>query len=257
MNNRPIQVVVLFFVILLGVIVFFSYEMVQKERQSTLRKEGELAAKVSELSQSRSQITILTQEKSELMDKITSLESSITQHEENIKSLSEQVERLNQAKESLQSELLGKNSQTSQLTRKILMLESGKEEFMQTIHQLEEQKKELENQVRGSSSTTGDAQLPGGAATLNSVDLGQIIVRTDLGLRAQVEQVNTAYNFVVLNVGLKNGMKKGDIVNIVRDDVLIAKAVIQQVREDSSAAILLPEWVKKPIEKGDLVTRFS
>ena len=86
------------------------------------------------------------------------------------------------------------------------------------------------------------------------VDLGRIILHRSDNQPAAVEHVNTLYGFIVLSAGTRDGLHKDSIVNITRNNRLVAKAVIKKIREEAASAVTLPEWTREEIRVGDLVS---
>mgnify|MGYP001593397747 FL=1 len=68
--------------------------------------------------------------------------------------------------------------------------------------------------------------------------------------------MHQVYDFVVIDAGERDGIREGSVMNIVRRNALIGKAVVRHARPGVSAAVLLPEWKKALVEKGDLITKF-
>jgi len=65
--------------------------------------------------------------------------------------------------------------------------------------------------------------------------------------------VNREFNFVVVNLGTKDGMQIGTKMNIFRSDKKIGSAQVERVYENMSAATLLAEEQKGQIKEGDRI----
>jgi hypothetical protein len=76
----------------------------------------------------------------------------------------------------------------------------------------------------------------------------------DTRSEAYVIGYNKAYNFITLNMGSKDGLKKNVTVAVVRDGKLVAKARIKQLRESVAAATVLPGTLRSDIQAGDQIT---
>jgi hypothetical protein len=70
---------------------------------------------------------------------------------------------------------------------------------------------------------------------------------------AQVINYNRTYNFITLNLGTRDGLKKNMQVSIVRDGKLVAKATVKQIRDAVSAAAVIPDSMRSEIRAGDRV----
>ncbi len=71
---------------------------------------------------------------------------------------------------------------------------------------------------------------------------------------ARVVSVNTAYHFVTLDAGSRDGLRDDMVLSILRDGKIIAKARVKQLREAVSAASLLPEFIQTEIRPGDQIS---
>jgi len=72
---------------------------------------------------------------------------------------------------------------------------------------------------------------------------------------AKVIEVNPNYFFIVFNAGFKDGVAPNSIVSVSRHGCLVGKVTASKVRDDISAAVILPEWrTKDGIRVGDIVS---
>lgn len=240
-----------------------------RESEVKLRKgvEAELSAKTVELSNTQAKIEALGIERAELesshLQKIGLLELKLKELEEGSRFMTDQLERLGKEKEQLTLDNLKNQKKISTLTKK--------------IHKIELERIELQSQLKkfsGGSSSLGDPAASANAAlrkyndsvasaagefaekpAIDPVKLGQIVVQKSSGYAARVEHVNPLYGFIVFNAGTIDGLKQGSVVNVVRDKRLIGRAVVEQARDKSSAATLLPEWTTEKVEAGDFISK--
>ncbi|MBI3316584.1 MAG: hypothetical protein HYZ85_01090 [Candidatus Omnitrophica bacterium] len=73
----------------------------------------------------------------------------------------------------------------------------------------------------------------------------------------QVLTINRKFNFVVVNVGLKDKVKMGSILEIQRAGKKIGKVQVEKVYENFSAAAVVEEPKDAPFKEGDLVGKIS
>lgn len=66
--------------------------------------------------------------------------------------------------------------------------------------------------------------------------------------------LNRQYNFLVTNLGSRQGLVLDDVVSIQRDGSEVAKARVEKLYEDYSAAYIIEEQSERPIQEGDVVT---
>ena len=70
--------------------------------------------------------------------------------------------------------------------------------------------------------------------------------------------VNRKFNFVVMNVGLKQGLKAGDQFTVLDGEAKVAKVEVEKLYDDFAAAKILEQFGDRALLKeGNLVTRAS
>lgn len=67
--------------------------------------------------------------------------------------------------------------------------------------------------------------------------------------------VNRQYNFAVVNLGSRHNLSLNDVLSIHRDGKEIAKARVEKLYEDYSAAYIIEERSEAPISEGDTVSQ--
>ena len=78
-------------------------------------------------------------------------------------------------------------------------------------------------------------------------------VELPVGLNGRVIAVDPKYDFVVLNIGEKQGVKEKGVMLVSRDSKLVAKVRITGVQPDRSIANIVPGWKLDEVMEGDLV----
>ena len=73
------------------------------------------------------------------------------------------------------------------------------------------------------------------------------------GLKGKVIAVDPKWDFVVLDIGGKQGVLERGEMLVSRDGKLVAKVRITRVEEDRSIANVLPEWKQADVRVGDVV----
>lgn len=76
-------------------------------------------------------------------------------------------------------------------------------------------------------------------------------------LEGKVLVVNRDFNFVVVNLGSKDGVKVGDQFSLWREGKAVAKAQVEKIYDAMAAATLLTEELKGQVKEGDQVRRIS
>lgn len=73
------------------------------------------------------------------------------------------------------------------------------------------------------------------------------------GLNGRIIAVDPRYDFVVLNIGEKQGVKENGVMLVSRDSKLVAKVRITGVQPDRCIANIVPGWKLDEVMEGDLV----
>jgi Skp family chaperone for outer membrane proteins len=73
------------------------------------------------------------------------------------------------------------------------------------------------------------------------------------GLNGQVVVVDPKYDFVVLNIGEKQGVVPNGVLLVSRDSKLVAKVRVTSVTPDRSIANIISGWKLGDVMEGDLV----
>ncbi|MDD5218818.1 MAG: hypothetical protein PHN49_03420 [Candidatus Omnitrophica bacterium] len=126
-------------------------------------------------------------------------------------------------------------------------------------NQTEEAIQEAQDKTAASSEAAQKEMTPAETAKPQSVAKPEIPPakkeETVPGAEAQVMTVNRKFNFVVVNMGLRNQLKMGDDLQIERDGKSVATVQVEKLYDSFAAAKILTESEKTPIQKGDTVRK--
>lgn len=78
-------------------------------------------------------------------------------------------------------------------------------------------------------------------------------VGTPEGLRGEIIQVNTDWNFVILNVGSAQGLTTNTEMLAHRGDEMIGRVRVSDVREAMAVAEIMSDWSRRSLQRGDNV----
>lgn len=263
MNNAKIWILVTGIVVIVsGFLLYSLARSKETEKASLMVKVQELTGRVGEVDRLRADLEKLKKEKADLESKgqteSSTFEIQLSDFKKNESLLKAKVDALTKEKESLTKYMENSNAIIAKLNKKIEALETELEQALQDASEDSSDRPAAPfvDPMNESPATAAHPEVLLGAklAEEEIVDLGRILVHPSTQEAARVEHVNPLYGFIVLSAGTNDGLRKDSVVNITRNNRLIAKAVIKKVREDVASAVTLPEWTREEIRVGDLIS---
>lgn len=119
---------------------------------------------------------------------------------------------------------------------------------------LEKKVKELEAKAQkvelGKIVVSPDQAAGQGAATMQAVPKQSSALP---GLEGKVLVINKDYNFVVTNLGKKDGIDVGDMFSVYHDSDYLGDVKIEKIHDSMSAAGFISDGVKEKVNEGDKV----
>lgn len=251
------------FLLIFGVSLYLLNNSRVAEQRVRLQKETELNKRTNELFEKEKAIADLNREKKEIEDMLMA-------RQKELEAVKADLARLEARYDADLSGLGELQAQNRQLLDQLNQSRGGIKEMEQKIQALQADKTALTAKLGQLEGAVGQRlmqsdveespdKIETNARLLESGDtvkLGKIIVQKNSGQVVRVRDINGVYGFVVIDAGSREGLAKESIINVIRDKRLIARAVIEQVKENSAAAIILPEWTRDEIRVGDVVSRF-
>lgn len=183
----------------------------------------------------------LQQEKAER----STLESSQVQMQAQSEALSEQVEQY--------QVVIGRLRE--QIENFIEERKDFKKEFDRNkieVANLEKKLQALEDSGRQLPSSAISASSPATTTSLSPSDT-PVVNSPAAGAEPQVLTVNKKFNFVVVNLGQRDGVKIGDELAIYRDENVIGRVQVEKLYDNFSAATILEEASNDEIQTSDVV----
>jgi len=234
-----------------------SIEVVEM-KQSTESLQLELGALKHEIES----IQVDLQHKTDMIDNI-SLELARTKNDK--KFVSDRVEKLNQENGGLRRQLKQLVSVKNALEKSIVRLTQEKDKIegqlgdtetviQSKIDEIWEIKDDLDRSIRSNQNKvpTSEVELP--PIVVNSSGqsaMGYPMGWGATGLNGRVISINESNNFVIVDIGEKDGIKLGASLSVYRDSKYIARLEVIQLRQDIAAADLKDQWSKVRI--GDII----
>ena len=166
--------------------------------------------------------------------------------------LKEQMVNIDKSKQKIKADLdgsVGKLSQYQELLKasqeKSKELEARLADLAQTNKSNETKIKELQASMKSYEKRTSEEQIAG-------VELGKIVVNPQGGA-GYILSVDTDAEFVVFNLGLKQGVKPDNVLSVYRGDKYLGDIKATRVQDEVSAADLIPPLSSGAIRKNDTV----
>ena len=261
MNNSKIWILITGIVAMVsGFLIYSTVKTKETDRSAFMAKIQDLQGKTTEMAKLQSDLEEIRKEKAALEAKaqsdIAALETQVADSKKNDAGLRSKVDVLTKEKESLAKYMENNNAIVGKLQKKNEALENEKKRLLDeslrksdSVPRFIDPMNEQPLEVRPSNTERGSR-----IAEEQVVDLGRIVIRQSTHQPAEVEHVNTLYGFIVLSAGTRDGLQKDSIVNVTRNNRLIAKAVVKKAREEAASAVTLPEWTREEIRVGDLIS---
>jgi len=104
--------------------------------------------------------------------------------------------------------------------------------------------KKIDKKLEDAGSKTAEA----------AVSLEPIVVTTPKKSSGKIMEVNKDYGFVIVNLGLDDGISIGDTLFVSRRNALLGKVLVEETAGKNSAAKILYKSLGDAVKKGDVVT---
>lgn len=261
----PILIVLLIISLSLAGGIFY---LLDKEQAKNLALQGELEetrAKYmkseSELQGANKRISTLDLELTEAESKIEAINNELGQ-EKIIRQ--EALAQIGQLKVDLEEQRGQKLDLEKQLNQAQDEAKKTKEQLDQLVSQkvdLESKIKELETKFQGVELGKIVVNPETGAVEAETQEAAEGLLKPEDGkskknIQAQTAQgkvlvINKDYNFVVINLGSKDGVEIGEVFSIYRNNKYIGEVKVEKVHDSMSAAGFLSTEIKGKIREGD------
>ena len=241
------MLVSLIIVPMLGISIFFYVDL-QKElvKIDSLKSQisyvsSERIGIVKNIESLRAQTEKLTHELRDYSGKIQAYEAEISKIETEKKGIA--FELTEAEKESLHSgnTLDSVIAQEAALKDELVRIQSDYQELVEALKYAGKEKSALEEELRSNMRQTKGIQLP------------KIVVKAASPAEGSIVEVSTEYNFFVIDMGKEHGVQIGDHLGIYRNNMLIAKALIENIYDDMSTIQVFSQWRDVDILIGDTV----
>ncbi len=246
---------IIIFIILILVSLSFTgavFYLLQKEKAKNLSlqegfnslkiKHDAAEAKLGEYKKTISQLELKLKDTQTNIDTLTgTLEQERKAKQEALGQVQQLKTDLGQQKElraNLETKLNQAQKDAEKTKAQLKEIESKKAQEAQTQQQTQDQGVELGTIVVGSEDSSVATEQPKEKAVTSS-------------LKGKVLVVNKDYNFVVINLGSKDGVSAGDVFALYHNDKYIGDIKVEKIHESMSAADFTSPAIKDVVSEGD------
>lgn len=232
----------------------------QQQLDDLMLKQRVTETKLEEHKKTISQLELQLKDAQTKIDALTAdLENETAQKQEALGQLQQLKADLEKQK-TLRSDL---ETKLSQIQKDVEKKQGQLKDLENKKGQLEAKIKDLETQMQQAQSQQAKAQGQEG------VELGTIVVgpegapvegtaqQSKSALEGKVLVVNKEYNFVVVNLGSKDGVNVDDIFSVYQSEKNIGDIKVAKVHDSMSAADFVSSSTKDQIKEGDRVVQRS
>ena len=219
----------------------------EKEKDELTKSKTELEGKVQELD---GKVTSLTDQAKQLSDDLAEEKRASTAARDAAATAKKQAEETRARLEAERREKLVLADDVSKAKQDAKRLQDELGALRQAKEALERRVKEM---MSGESApetivVTPKPETAGSSAAAPATP--QV-----LPAGSSVLVVNREFNFIVVNLGGKDGLKPGQFLEVLHGGKPIAKVQVERVYDNMTAANILPESSKGAIKEGDQVRR--
>jgi uncharacterized coiled-coil protein SlyX len=174
-------------------------------------------------------------------DKLTATEQELAQTKQELALAREEIAQLQQRLADTESKLAQANQRISELEGTVAELNADLEQKRADIAKLEEEKQALFDEK---------TQLE---VIIERMSKNEATGVMRPGLSGRIVAANPEWNFVVIDVGYKDGAKIAGEFIVHRNEQVVGRVRIVDIRERLSIANIKRDWQQMPIQEGDRV----
>ena len=282
-TGKTLTIFVVLIVVLLASSTSIGFFLYHKEADLRRSAETDLSASTdaqtklqTQLKEAQTRLTVLEDKNKEADGKINNLmdEAELNQglHKalktENA-SLKEALEAAKKEKEKVQSDLLDTDKRYKELQGLLKAEQDKSQELAKRVAQLEDAKERDDVKIQAmkadllpydqrppEAQIAGEVVPPRGtprSGDKGKVELDKIVVNPNDGTRGKVLSVDKDAEFIVCNIGLKQGIKAGDMLSVYRGEEYLGDVKVSRVQQEMAAADIVPPFSSRKVRKNDIV----
>ena len=217
----------------------------QEELDSLKIKQNAAETKLEEYKKTISQLDFKLKEAQTNIDTLSSTLEQETKAKQEALDQAQQLKTVLQQQKGLRADLETKLGQTQQDAEKA---QAQLKEIESKKAQLEAKLKDLEAQAQ---QAQGQQQTQAQGVELGTIVVGPETSSVSGQLEGKILVVNKDYNFVVINLGSKDGVNAGDAFALYHNNKYIGDIKVEKIHESMSAADFTSASIKDVVSEGD------
>lgn len=168
------------------------------------------------------------------------------------KSKLELRERLSKEIEAVQEKLKGMEKESEGKRSEVAALQVRFEEVQKKNTDLEAQLKDMTDGT--AARIVRNEILPiAGRTPEDKVNLDRIVVTPEGAKEGKVLNVDLDTEFLIFDIGAKNGIKPGDVMSVYRGKAYLGDIKVSRVQDEMAAADFIPPFSSRKVRKNDQV----
>ncbi len=249
------------------------------EELENLLREKEIARKEAlqkklELEMKLSQLDLQNQELRRQLDyahrMIDLLSRDFVREKENRRAMKKLLDKIEKENQAIKEKVIGLTKSETYLQKKLSKTQQEKEMLRRHLEDMDTVIRESIEQIASLTDKMKEMKIDSvkDLSKAKVVDLPPIVVgekdaKTDSGrivaneseirTEGKILNVNEAHNFVVINLGRKDGVVEGMEFDVVRNDKKIARVKVRMLKDDVCAADIVKLYGSSEIKVGDKV----
>jgi hypothetical protein len=192
---------------------------------------------------------------------IAAAQSKAGEHDGNTVVAEQQLAQILNEKKQLETKLQDKDAEIAGLQKQVdekhpAAANPGAASPLELQAQLDDARQQLDNAEREKTLLSEKMQVvTEKSSRLEDEKKRRVVARGKVGVRGTILAVNQAYNFVVLNLGGRNGVESHSEMLIVRDGTYIGKIRISSVEPATAIGDIITSTLARgvQVQKGDIV----
>lgn len=256
----------------IGFFLYHQEKQLRKQAEDDLETSHGSEAKLqAELKEAKRELAITQDKAKEADDKINNLMDEADLNDglrkelktENA-SLKEQLEAAKKDRDKTKADVDAAEKKYKEIMELFKAEQDRSAALQKTVNELQQAKNKAESEANALKNTmkpydqrSPEAQIasevPGGIPGKSKVELDKIVVNPDEGTRGRILSIDKEAEFIVCNMGSKQGIKIGDVLSVYRGEEYLGDVRVSRVQEELAAADVIPPFSSRKARKNDIV----